>query len=74
VAFDVPALKEAISTGKDGLLVTPFDTEELADNIIRLFKDPGATSGMGKAGFDKLITQFSLERMTNQMLTIYKAL
>lgn len=74
VAFDVPALKEAISTGKDGLLVTPFDTEELADNIICLFKDPEAAAGMGEAGFEKLITHFSLERMTNQMLTIYRAL
>lgn len=73
VAFNVPALNEAIDTGENGLLITPFDTDELAAGIIRLFKSPAAAATMGEAGFEKLITKFSLERMTDQMLAVYQA-
>ena len=71
IAFNVPALNEAIDNEKNGLLVTPFDTDELATKIIHLFSNQPAAVQMGQHGYDKLIKEFSLERMTNQMIGIY---
>ncbi len=71
IAFNVPALNEAIDNEENGLLVTPFDTDELATKIISLFSNQPAAVQMGEHGYDKLIKEFSLERMTNQMIGIY---
>ena len=71
IAFNVPALNEAIDNEKNGFLVTPFDTDELATKIISLFSNQSAAAQMGEHGYDKLIKDFSLERMTNQMIGIY---
>jgi glycosyltransferase involved in cell wall biosynthesis len=74
IAFNVPALCEVVDDGVNGLLVTPFDTDELAAKMIRLFNDLPATTRMGEKGYEKLQQAYSLERMTDEMIAVYKNL
>jgi glycosyltransferase involved in cell wall biosynthesis len=74
IAFDVPALCEVIDDNENGMLVTPFDTDELADKISRMFNDTAATKRMGENGFEKLQRAYSLDRMTNEMIDVYNHL
>ncbi|HEV7783318.1 MAG TPA: glycosyltransferase family 4 protein [Chitinophagaceae bacterium] len=73
VAFDVPALNEVVDDGQNGLLVTLYDTDALAASIIRLFNDKTTTLKMGEDGYNKLMKEYSLERMTRQMVEIYSS-
>ncbi len=74
IAFDVPALNEIIDSNVNGILITPFDTDELAQKIIHLFKSPEDANEMGEKGNLKLKQDYNLERMTKQMISIYQSL
>jgi glycosyltransferase involved in cell wall biosynthesis len=74
IAFNVPALSEVVNDGENGFLVTPFDTDELAGKMLRLFNDKAETTNMGNRGFEKLGKEYSLERMTEQMIEVYTTL
>jgi glycosyltransferase involved in cell wall biosynthesis len=71
IAFDVPAFNEIIDEGKNGLLVTPFDLNMLAEKILQLFTGNTATAAMGENGYGKLQKEYSLERMASQTLEVY---
>lgn len=72
IAFDVPALNEVIDDEQNGLLAEPFNTEKLAGKIIRLFNDQEAALKMGEKGYSKLMKDYTLKRMSDQMIDIYK--
>lgn len=72
IAFDVPALNEVIDDGSNGLLITPFQVNILAEKILHLFTDIQGAVMMGENGHHKLLRDYSLDRMTNQTLDIYK--
>ncbi len=74
IAFDVPAPNEVVDDGVNGLLVKPFDTDELAAKMIRLFSNPGEASQMGENGYEKLQKAYSLDRMTNETIEEYEKL
>lgn len=71
IAFDVPACNEIINDGDNGLLVTPFDYNVITEKVLHLFTDTTLTSKMGENGYCKLQSDYSLERMTNQTLSVY---
>ncbi len=74
IAFDVPALNEIIDSNFNGILITPFDTDELAQKILYLFNSPEVANEMGVKGNLKLKQDYNLERMTKQMISIYQSL
>ncbi len=72
IAFDVPAMNEAIVNGEGGVLVKPFDTERLADQIIRYFRQPEIVKQQGDAGYQRLYSYFTVARMTDEMEEVYR--
>lgn len=72
IAFDVPACNEIIDNGKNGYLVSPFDTDELANKIIDLLKNPSKRTQFAEAAFKKLNTVFTPEIMLNKTIDFYK--
>jgi len=74
VAFDVPALNEIIDDKVNGSLVKLYDVEGLAREIIHLFQNPELASKMGMNGFQKLESDYNLDRMTAQMEEIYRSM
>jgi glycosyltransferase involved in cell wall biosynthesis len=73
VAFDVPAMNEVIDDGKNGLLVKPKNSNDLADKIIYLYENDHLAKEYGENGFRKLNSYYTLGRMTDEMEQVYKA-
>lgn len=71
IAFDVPAMNEAIQHNQTGLLVKAFDTEELARQIIYYFEHPEITKQHGEAGYTVLNSYYTVSRMTDEMCEVY---
>ncbi len=72
IGFDVPAINEAVKDGDTGQLVSPFDTNELAQRIIRYFRQPELAKQHGEAGYQRLYSYFTVARMTDEMEEVYK--
>ena len=74
VAFDVPALNEVIDHGKNGSLVKLYDVDGLGKEIIHLFENPELADDMGRKGYEKLQSHYNLDRMTTEMVEIYRSM
>jgi glycosyltransferase involved in cell wall biosynthesis len=59
---------------KDGLLVNPTDAEEIAMAIMNLLSDPGKSKAMGEQGYCKTVSQFTWEKVTDEVERIYLTL
>ena len=66
--------KCVIKEGKDGLLVTPSNPEELAEAIILLLNDRELRQRMGEAGRAKALANFTWDRVTDRVETVYQGL
>lgn len=72
IAFDVPAMNEVIEDNRTGLLVKPFDTDELAEKIIYYFNNPETAAIHGNAGYQKLYSYYTVSRMADEMCEVYE--
>lgn len=70
IASQVSAIPEVVTDGCTGVLVPPLDPAPLADALFRLEKD-ALREVFGKAGYERAINFFSLDRMVQQTLEIY---
>ena len=66
VAFDVDAVGESVENEINGLLVRPNDTQQLADSIIRLFRDEKLRTQLGENGYIKALRQFDMKRVCQE--------
>jgi glycosyltransferase involved in cell wall biosynthesis len=71
VAFNVPAINEVVDNNVNGILVPPFDINELARKIIYMFEHKDDTDSMGERGYSKLNEKYNLERMVTEYIEIY---
>jgi glycosyltransferase involved in cell wall biosynthesis len=74
IAFDVPALNEIINDNVTGRLVPLYNIDGLGEAIIRLFADTETCRLFGERGFQKLQSDYNLDRMTSEMEAIYHSL
>jgi len=74
VATDVGGNRELVNHGVTGYLVPPNDEEALAEKIIKLLKEPKSMTQMGKLGKEKIINQFSIEKMVRETIGLYEFL
>jgi glycosyltransferase involved in cell wall biosynthesis len=66
------ALPELVEDGVSGLVVPPGMTEPLSRALIRLLDDPGLRTRMGAAGSARAKNLFSVERVVDSSLELYK--
>jgi glycosyltransferase involved in cell wall biosynthesis len=64
--------KEAVLDGETGFVVNPYDTEALADRLIRLLTDEPLRQRMAEAGRARIRQQFTLQHQVNTMLEVYE--
>ena len=74
VASNVGGIPEAVVHGETGLLVPPENPGALAEAMIQLLHDPKSAMKMGNAGRNRVMQQFGLNRMINEMEHIYEEL
>ena len=74
VVTDIPGLREVIEDGREGLLAEPVNPQDLAEKIRRLLEDPSLREEMGRHGREKVLSSFSIDRVTDRIEGLYEAL
>ena len=74
IVADIPGVREIIEDGRDGLLADPVNPRDLAEKIRRLLSDPKARQTMGARGREKVLESFSIERVTDRIEAVYRAI
>ena len=74
VTTDVPGCRESIIPNKSGLIVPVKDPKKLADAIQWLIEHPQERIAMGKAGRKLAEREFTIEKIVQGHLNIYKEL
>ncbi len=72
VATRVTGVPELIRDGKEGLLVTPSSSRELAAAIGKYMDDPGLRRQLGEAGRVRVTELFNLGRNTNALAEVLR--
>jgi glycosyltransferase involved in cell wall biosynthesis len=71
VATNVGGIPEIIDSGEVGVLVPPADADALAEAIDSLLNDVVRRERMGRAGRRRVEQEFSTQRWTDRLLTLY---
>lgn len=74
VATAVGGTPEIIEDGVTGFLVPPQDPIALAERVIYLLKEPSLARAMGERARRKVEREFTIERMADQFLGLYRDL
>lgn len=72
VATDVGGNAEVVQHEKTGFIVPAEDHEALARNLILLLGDPHLCEQMGKAGLERVKSEFNVETMTQRYIEVYR--
>ena len=73
VVSDIPGVREVIEDGREGLLADPVNPQDLAEKILKLVADPDARRDMGRRGREKVLAEFSIERVTDRIEALYRS-
>ena len=60
------SLPEIVRDGETGLLVNPYDPDDLAQKLLRLINDPGLRERLGTAAQTQVWRSFTQKRMVNE--------
>jgi glycosyltransferase involved in cell wall biosynthesis len=63
---------ELLEHGRQGLLVDPDNSEEIAEAILNIQTDASLAHTLGEAGRARVRERFSIERLTAQNISFYK--
>ncbi|ABD06260.1 Glycosyl transferase, group 1 [Rhodopseudomonas palustris HaA2] len=74
VAYDVAGCREIVTDGDNGKLVPAGDIGQLAAAIKVLLEDPDRRAAMGSRGRKRVETEFALEHVVAQTLSVYRGL
>ena len=71
VVADIPGVREVIEDGREGLLADPVNPQDLAGRIRALLAEPATAKEMGRRGREKVLSTFSIEKVTDQIEAVY---
>lgn len=74
VTTDAPGCREAVEPGESGLLVPPRHPDALAQALGRLISDPDLRRRMGRRGRELAVEQFSVSRVVDKTVDVYRDL
>jgi glycosyltransferase involved in cell wall biosynthesis len=72
VATRVGGLPEVVEDGVTGILVPPNDPQALAQAILSLLRDPEKRRRMGERGREKVLAEFTAERVADLSVALYQ--
>lgn len=71
MATQVGGLPEVVEDGVTGILVPPNDPQALAEAVLSLLRDPERRRQMGRRGREKVLAQFTPERVADLSEALY---
>ena len=71
IASKLGGVLEQVEDGKDGILITPNNSEELAHELDILLSNPVRAESLGKEGRLSVMKKFNWERSINSLTEIY---
>nr|HID58909.1 glycosyltransferase [Desulfobacterales bacterium] len=71
VASNVGAIPEIVVDGETGILVKAYDISDLKEAMRRLVESSETRNYMGRKGYERLLSQFSVEKMVKKTESIY---
>lgn len=74
IVTDGGGTNELVANDETGFLVEPKSVEKLASKIEYLLDNAKIATNMGEKGRERIKKEFSLERMTNSYVSLYKRL
>lgn len=74
IATDVPGCREIVTHGINGFLVPPRNPAALASAIDSLLHNSALRVKMGQAGREAVLRCFSIEKVTAQLIALYREL
>ena len=74
VATRIGGSPELVIDGKTGLLVDAQDPIALAEAIRRLLEDDSLRNTLGAAGYQRMLSRFSVQRMVQETVELYESL
>lgn len=74
VSTDVNGIPEALSNGRNALLVKPHEPEALADAVARLLDDAALRARLASAARQSVLDHFSQRAFRDKMLSLYDGL
>jgi glycosyltransferase involved in cell wall biosynthesis len=74
VATRVGGVPDVVQDGEDGFLVETGATNDLADRLARLARDPELRARMGKHGRERVLPRYAVERLVEDVDELYRSL
>lgn len=74
VTTDTPGCREIVRHEENGLLVPPYDLEAFVRALERLLADAPLRRRMGQHGRARVLAEFTLQQVNDQMLALYAEL
>jgi glycosyltransferase involved in cell wall biosynthesis len=72
VATRVGGIPEVVGSSECAILVPPNDPNELASAILRLLRDPQRGLPLSKAAFERVSSEFGIQRMIERTEAVYR--
>ena len=74
VATRVGGVPDVVQEGEDGFLVEPGATDELADRLAQLARDPALRERMGRVGRERVLPRYAVDRLVDDVDRLYRSL
>jgi glycosyltransferase involved in cell wall biosynthesis len=74
VATRVGGVPDVVRDHEDGFRVEPGATDELADRLARLARDPALRERMGEQGRARVLPRYAVDRLVDDVDRLYRAL
>jgi glycosyltransferase involved in cell wall biosynthesis len=74
VATRVGGVPDVVRDGEDGFLVEAGATDDLADRLAQLARDPALRARMGKQGRERVLPRYAVERLVDDVDHLYRSL
>jgi glycosyltransferase involved in cell wall biosynthesis len=74
VATKVGGVPDVVDEGETGFLVRPRDTHALAERLEILARDPQRRAAMGATGRERMLERYAVERLIDDIDTLYREL
>jgi glycosyltransferase involved in cell wall biosynthesis len=74
VATRVGGVPDVVREGEDGFLVEAGATEELAQRLAELARDPALRERMGRQGRARVLPRYAVDRLVDDVDRLYRSL